>query len=198
MAGLGKHSISCLGGHPVCAPVGYTLIIKASKWFGAIKSWESPVLHLNHYLSKFLIINSFNPFSLNQFCIIIQSFSGKQPIFQFSNRGFSEICLPVWACTYLSLSFPIPYPSEPHCLPPLPVEYVCSAGWMWLYLLFFILYNYWYNFIGSTLQKRWPWSHFQILKCCSTQPVWHSLYLGGSLINFVITSWKKAQNDMKK
>lgn len=49
--------------------------------------------HLNNYLPRFLIINSFNLFTLNQFYIIIQLSPGGLPTFPLLSQSFQRCIL---------------------------------------------------------------------------------------------------------
>lgn len=71
------------------APECRSLISEASKPFGGYQILRESVLHPNNYLPRFLIINSFNLFTLNQFYLINLLFSGKLPTFQIFQRRIS-------------------------------------------------------------------------------------------------------------
>lgn len=157
--------------------------------------------HLNNYLPRFLIINSFNLFTLNQFYIIIQLSPGGLPTFPLLSQSFQRCILPPLDLQMLVLRSS--HPLVPKFLfstaCPFFVFDSSSANGMWFSSSVHpISLHPLLTFHQLSIIDEWWRLHFFNSKMATIQQFGGQLYLGGFVINFVITSWKKAQNDMRK
>lgn len=124
-------STSCLGGHPVCTWV----LLFNQGGFKVLQGYpvlRESVLHLSNYLPRFLIINFFNLFTLNQLHIIILLFPGKLPTFPLLSQIFQKCVSPSGLANVHPEEFPTlhsPSPTFPpfaafsYGVAPVPVGY---------------------------------------------------------------------------
>lgn len=143
------------------APECCSLISEASKPFKAIKSRES-VLHPNNYLPRFLIINSFNLFTLNQFHIINLLFSGKLPTFQIFRAASPSLGLQM----FILRKFPPVSAQVPllGLLPLLPIEHHPCRWDMILSSVHLIIFHSLLTFHKLSIIEEWLRLHFSTLK----------------------------------
>lgn len=160
---LGKHSTSCLGEHPVCTWVPL-FNHQGFKVLQGHQTLRESVLHLNNYLPRFLIINSFNLFTLNQFHIIILLFSGKLPSFSTPESDFRR-CISLSGLSNVSLeAFPPFSAGVPRCLLIFPLDSSLGQLDRILSSVHLVSFHPWLTFHTLNITEEWSRPNFSAWK----------------------------------